>query len=126
MTTCSRYCPLSIFPSWWDVILRLPCRRQNSRREKPRAFSRKKRDYWCLGEIRHRPSATLDFSAPEPVVLLGRIALWRKACLEMPRRVLRTLNSTKGKLMLLFIPFYSTDHRKVMTELQRIFSQSNQ
>ena len=34
MTTCSRYCPLSVFTSWWDVILRLPCRRQNSRREK--------------------------------------------------------------------------------------------
>lgn len=63
-----------------------------------KAFSRKKRDYWCLGEIRHRPSATLDFSAPEPVLLLGPIALWRKACLEMPRGILRTLNSTKGKL----------------------------
>lgn len=34
MTTCSRYCRLSIFTSWWDIILRLPCRGQNSRREK--------------------------------------------------------------------------------------------
>lgn len=25
---------LSVFTSWWDLILRLPCRRQNSRREK--------------------------------------------------------------------------------------------
>ena len=58
MTTCSRYCPLSIFPSWWDVILRLPCRRQNSRREKlGYKHLAEKRDYWCLGEIRHRTSA---------------------------------------------------------------------
>ena len=34
MTTCSRYFPLSVFTSWWDEVLRLPCRRQNSRREK--------------------------------------------------------------------------------------------
>ena len=66
------------------------------------AFSRKKRDCWCLGEIHHRPSATLDFSAPEPVVLLGPIALWRKACSEMLRGILRTLNSTEGKLSYFF------------------------
>ena len=68
------------------------------------AFSRKKRDYWCLGEIRHRPSATFHFSAPEPVVLLGPIALWRKACLEMPRGYIANAQFDKRET---YVTFYT-------------------